>query len=182
MAKKFRDLVGTTMSPDATARAAARTKSMLAEMHLQELRRARQLSQEELADRLGASQPDVSKIESRADMYVSTIRRYVEAMGGELDIVARFPDGSVRINQFHDLEPPDRLTLGRDLPSATCGGGAAVTIPAHPQANPPFNAYPRLSASSATLRVHAVSVTSTNAGRGRYPPRYITCTYDPSRT
>jgi len=46
-------------------------------------------------------------MESRADMYVSTVRRYIEAMGGELDIVARFPDGSVRISQFHDLEPAD---------------------------------------------------------------------------
>jgi len=43
-------------------------------------------------------------MESRADIYVSTVRRYIEAMGGELDIVARFPDGSVRISQFHDLE------------------------------------------------------------------------------
>ena len=46
-------------------------------------------------------------MEGRADMYVSTIRRYIEAMGGELDIVARFPDRSVRISQFHDLEPAD---------------------------------------------------------------------------
>jgi DNA-binding transcriptional regulator YiaG len=107
MAKKFRDLAVKTMSPDARARAAARTKAMLAEMHLQDLRRARQLSQEDLAERLGASQPEVSKMESRADMYVSTVRRYIEAMGGELDIVARFPDGSIRINQFHDLEPAD---------------------------------------------------------------------------
>ena len=107
MAKKFRDLTAKTMSPDAKARAAARTRAMLAEMHLQDLRRARQLSQEDLAERLGASQPEVSKMESRADMYVSTVRRYIEAMGGELDIVARFPDGSVRISQFHDLEPAD---------------------------------------------------------------------------
>ncbi len=107
MAKKFRDLAARTMSAEAKSRAAARTKAMLSEMHLQDLRRARQLSQEDLAERLGASQPEVSKIESRADMYVSTVRRYIEAMGGELDIVARFPDGSVRIGQFHDLEPSD---------------------------------------------------------------------------
>jgi DNA-binding transcriptional regulator YiaG len=107
MAKKFRDLAATTMSPEARIRAKARARAMLTEMHLQELRRARQLSQEELGDRLGASQPEVSKMESRADMYVSTIRRYIEAMGGELDIIARFPDGSIRINQFHDLEPAE---------------------------------------------------------------------------
>jgi ribosome-binding protein aMBF1 (putative translation factor) len=107
MARKFRDLIATTISPEGRARAAARTKALLADVHLQELRRARELSQEDLAERLGATQPEVSKMEGRADMYVSTIRRYIEAMGGELDIVARFPDGSVRINQFHDLEPAD---------------------------------------------------------------------------
>jgi hypothetical protein len=42
----------------------------------------------------------VSKIEKRTDMYVSTLRRYIEAMGGQLDVVARFPDGDVRITQF----------------------------------------------------------------------------------
>ena len=65
---------------------------------------ARELSQVALADLLEASQLEVSRIEHRTDLYVSTLRRYVEAMGGELDIVARFPDGSVRINQFEELE------------------------------------------------------------------------------
>jgi len=37
-------------------------------------------------------------------MYVSTLRRFVEAMGGKLDIIARFPDGTVRITQFHELD------------------------------------------------------------------------------
>lgn len=104
MAKKFRDLVTATMSPDAQARASERTAAMLAEMPLNELRRARQLSQETLARELGATQPEVSKLEHRTDMYVSTIRRYIEAMGGELEITARFPDGAVRITQFHDLD------------------------------------------------------------------------------
>jgi DNA-binding XRE family transcriptional regulator len=103
MAKKFRDLAAATMSPGARARAAARTSSLLAEMRLQELRKARRLSQEELAERLGATQPEVSKIERRTDMYVSTIRRYIEAMGGQLEIVARFPDSTIRINQFETL-------------------------------------------------------------------------------
>lgn len=107
MAKKFRDLVASSMSPATKARAASRTKVLLADVHLQELRRARRLSQEELGERLGPTQPEVSKIEGRVDMYVSTLRRYVEAMGGELDIVARFPDGSVRIRQFHDIETSD---------------------------------------------------------------------------
>ncbi|MEJ7812990.1 MAG: XRE family transcriptional regulator [Gemmatimonadaceae bacterium] len=104
MAKKFRDLVTATMTPEAQARAAERTAAMLAEMPLNELRRARQLSQETLARELGATQPEVSRIEHRADMYVSTLRRYIEAMGGELEITARFPDGAVRITQFGDLD------------------------------------------------------------------------------
>ena len=104
MAKKFRDLAARTMSSDSRARAAARTKAMLAEMHLNELRRARELSQQALAERLGTTQPEVSRIESRTDMYLSTLRRFVEAMGGELVILARFPDGAVRIHQFAELD------------------------------------------------------------------------------
>lgn len=104
MAKKFRDLVDATMTPEAQTRAGARTAAMLAEMPLNELRRARQLSQETLARELGATQPEVSKLERRTDMYVSTLRRYIEAMGGELEITARFPDGAVRITQFRDLD------------------------------------------------------------------------------
>jgi len=103
--KKFHDLVAATMSPEQQACAEARTAQLLAELPLQELRRARELSQATLADALGATQPEVSKLERRTDMYVSTLRRYIEAMGGELEITARFPDGSVRIGQFGDLEP-----------------------------------------------------------------------------
>jgi predicted XRE-type DNA-binding protein len=106
MAKKFRDLAARTMSPASQARAAARTQVMLAELPLSELRRARALSQAAMAELLDASQPEVSKIEHRTDMYLSTLRRFVEAMGGELDIIARFPDGAIRIAQFGDLAEP----------------------------------------------------------------------------
>ncbi len=64
---------------------------------LGEIRRARQMTQETLAETLGMSQSEVSKVEHRTDVYVSTLRRYIEAMGGELEIVARFPDGNVEI-------------------------------------------------------------------------------------
>jgi transcriptional regulator with XRE-family HTH domain len=103
MAKKFRDLVA---GKPAAWHAAVeeRRRELLAAMPLQELRRARQLSQEQLAEELGATQPEISKIEHRTDMYVSTLRRFVEAMGGELEIIARFPDGTVEITQFHELE------------------------------------------------------------------------------
>ena len=103
MAKKFRDLVA-GKPPAWHAAVEARKRQLLAEMPLHELRRARQLSQEQLAEELGATQPEISKIERRTDMYVSTLRRFVEAMGGELDIIARFPDGTVRITQFQELD------------------------------------------------------------------------------
>ena len=61
------------------------------------LRRARGLSQKAVARTLHASQPEVSRIERRQDLHVSTLRRYVEALGGELELSARFPHGSVII-------------------------------------------------------------------------------------
>ena len=73
-------------------------------MDLAETRRALKLSQEELAETLNVGQAAVAKLEKRADMYVSTLRRFIEAMGGELEIVARFPDHDVRIKNFRDLE------------------------------------------------------------------------------
>jgi transcriptional regulator with XRE-family HTH domain len=73
-------------------------------MRLRELRKARRLSQVALAKKLKAQQASISKLEGRADMYVSTLREYIGAMGGQLEIIARFPEGSVRINQFKDLE------------------------------------------------------------------------------
>jgi|ERR1700724_524256 len=104
MAKKFRDLIA---HKPASWHAAVeeRKQELLAAMPLQELRRARQLSQEQLAEELGATQPEISKIEHRTDMYVSTLRRFVEAMGGQLEIIARFPDGTVEISQFQELDP-----------------------------------------------------------------------------
>lgn len=86
--------------PEVMARARARKEELLKEMPLQELRRARDLTQETLAETLDVAQSEVSKIEKRTDMYVKTLRRYIEAMGGRLDIVAHFPDGDVRITQF----------------------------------------------------------------------------------
>ena len=71
---------------------------------LQELRKARVLSQEQLARALHLRQPSISKLEKRTDMYISTLRSFIKAMGGELEIVARFPEGNVRINQFEEIE------------------------------------------------------------------------------
>ena len=102
MAKKFSEL-RSKLPAERQARAKVRTAHLLAEMPLKELRQARKRSQESIAKRLGAKQATVSKMERRADMYVSTLRNFIEAMGGELDIVASFPEGDVRITQFEAL-------------------------------------------------------------------------------
>jgi ribosome-binding protein aMBF1 (putative translation factor) len=103
MSKPFNTL-RKKMSPQAQKKAAAKTQQMLKEMPLQELRQAHQMSQERLAELLSTKQANISRIERRTDMYISTLRSYIEAMGGELDIVARFPDGEVHINQFKDID------------------------------------------------------------------------------
>lgn len=101
--------------PADQAEIAERAGAMAAEMPLDELRHARQLSQETLAAALGTGQAAVSRLERRADMYVSTLRGMIRAMGGELEIVARFPDGAVKINQFAD--PPAAPATTRRAPA-----------------------------------------------------------------
>ncbi len=73
-------------------------------MPLHELRQARALTQKALGDALNVNQPAVAKLERRTDMYVSKLRAYIEAMGGELRIVARFPHGDIAITNFADQE------------------------------------------------------------------------------
>jgi DNA-binding transcriptional regulator YiaG len=97
--RKFSELRA-RMTPERRGRNQAERARLLAEMPLAELRQAQELTQTTIAELLETSQGEVSKIEKRTDMYVSTLRRYIEAMGGQLDVVARFPDGDVRITQF----------------------------------------------------------------------------------
>ena len=85
---------------ESRARVDARVKATLYDMALDELRAARELTQERLAETLGVKQATVSKIERQSDMYVSTLAKFIEAMGGTLEIRASFPEGSVRIKQF----------------------------------------------------------------------------------
>ncbi|WP_223546102.1 XRE family transcriptional regulator [Pseudomonas sp. A-B-19] len=99
MAKKFSDLVA-GRSPESQARVDALVKKMRAEMPLHELRRAQALSQEKLAKTLHINQAAISKMERRTDMYISTLRNYIRAMGGELEIIATFPEGQVKIENF----------------------------------------------------------------------------------
>jgi predicted XRE-type DNA-binding protein len=102
MANKFSDL-RQQMSPESQAQAELKAQAMLAEMPLNELRQARGLSQKMLADVLHVQQPAIAKMEKRTDMYLSTLRSHIEAMGGQLEVVARFPDGAVRISNFAEL-------------------------------------------------------------------------------
>lgn len=70
-----------------------RAKELIAEeMTLRELRKARQLTQVNVARRLGISQDGVSRLEQRSDLLLSTLRKTVEAMGGNLSLIAKFPD------------------------------------------------------------------------------------------
>jgi len=99
MAKNFSELRA-KMSPEAQARAAARAEAMLMEMQLQELRKARNVTQVEVAKAMSVEQAAVSKLERRDDMYVSTLREYVKALGGELKLVASFPDAEIQVHPF----------------------------------------------------------------------------------
>lgn len=107
MAKKFSD-IRKPETPERRARIEAKKKEMLAEVRLQDLRRARSMSQVMLAEAMDVAQSEVSKIERRTDVYVGTIRRYLEAMGGSLRITAVFPEGEeVEISQFSDIAEPE---------------------------------------------------------------------------
>jgi DNA-binding XRE family transcriptional regulator len=103
MAHKFRELqMG--ISAERRARVEGRVREAIKEMALDELRAAREFTQAELSQVLRVDQGSISKLERRTDMYIGTLRRYIEAMGGSLQIRAVFPDGEVQINQFEDAK------------------------------------------------------------------------------
>lgn len=87
------DRIRKQLSPERRHKIKARAADIMAEeMTRQELRRARQLTQVSLAKTLHITQDGVSRLEQRADLLLSTLRGYVEALGGSLSIVAEFPD------------------------------------------------------------------------------------------
>jgi len=99
MATKYQ-ILRDKMSPEARAAADALAQELRAEMPLYELREALKSTQDEMAKILGASQPHVSKLERQTDMYISTLRKYVEAMGGELELNVKLPSGTVQITHL----------------------------------------------------------------------------------
>lgn len=91
------------LTPEQRAKVDAAKTRLRGQMTLAELRQARQLTQETIAETLHVGQPAVAKIEKRTDMYVGNLRRFVAAMGGEMEIVARFAEGDVVITNFADI-------------------------------------------------------------------------------
>ena len=79
------------------------TQLLLSDMAQEELEKAFQLTQIQLAKTLDTDQETVSRIERESDMYVGTLRRFLEAMGAELKVVASFPDREIVINQFEGI-------------------------------------------------------------------------------
>src|SRR5207244_11046321 len=102
MAKNFKNLRD-KMSPALRERARELAKKYRAEMALDELREARDMTQQHLAKILGVNQAAASKMERRTDMYISTLQDLGRAMGGHLIITALLPEGEVRMAQFENL-------------------------------------------------------------------------------
>jgi len=107
MAKSFDELVKRTTTKKTRAKAARRAQELLGELLLSEVRQLAGKSQQEVAEALGMKQPSLSKLEKQGDMQISTLRKIVKALGGELEVLARFPRGTVKIDQF---DPSHRQT------------------------------------------------------------------------
>lgn len=100
MTKSFDELVQRTTTKRTRAKAAQRTKVLLGEMLLSEVRQLTGKSQREVANQLGIKQPSLSKLEKQKDMQISTLRKIIKALGGELEVLAKFPKGTIRIEPF----------------------------------------------------------------------------------
>lgn len=105
MKRNFDELLQ-KMKPDAQARVKARSNELLQTLALADIRRAQERTQQQLAETLNVNQAWVSRVERQTDMYLSTLRGYIEALGGTLELTARFDGCAVRLNQFSDLESP----------------------------------------------------------------------------
>ena len=110
MATKLSDIMA-QLPPEQRAKIEARAQELILEnMTLQDMRKARKLTQESMAELLGIRQDSVSRLEKRADLLLSTLRSYVKAMGGALKLVAEFPDRpSVIISALGELEDEDSI-------------------------------------------------------------------------
>ena len=105
MAHKWRE-IRKQRSPEREARIKERVAREVnrIEASLAQLRHARELTQVQLAQALNVPQSTISKMEHRADLYLSTLRSYIQAMGGSLEIRAVFPNMEIVVTQFQQLE------------------------------------------------------------------------------
>lgn len=112
------DNVMDKLSPARQRKVAARAQELIAEeLTLQDIRKAQKLTQEQMAQALNIGQDSISRLEKRSDMMLSTMRSYVEAMGGSLDLVARFPKRTpVIIKSMGDLSPTRKKAIKRKKP------------------------------------------------------------------
>jgi hypothetical protein len=96
----------------------ARAQELIAEeLTLQDIRKAQKLTQVQMATILDIGQDSISRLEKRSDMMLSTMRSYVEAMGGSLELVARFPKRApVIITSIKDVSPPAKKAVKRKKP------------------------------------------------------------------
>ena len=101
MAKSYQELRN-KMSAKNRARAHAKTEKMMAVITLNELRKELGLTQVEVAKLLDMHQAAISRIEGQSDMYLSTLERFIRALGGELVLVAKFKDREVRLRQTRE--------------------------------------------------------------------------------
>ena len=97
--KPFSTLID-KMSPERRARFDAHVAEIRQEMLLAELRKHTGMTQKELADRLGISQPSLSQMESQEDMQISTLNRLVDSLGGKMELIVHMPGGDVTLTQF----------------------------------------------------------------------------------
>lgn len=88
------------MGPERLAQVREKAKEIMAEMLLAEIRKEVGFTQEDLAEKLGVKQPTLSRLESQDDMQISTLRRLVAALGGQLELIVHMPGGDIRISQF----------------------------------------------------------------------------------
>lgn len=100
MAHKYKTLHG-RMSPEQKAQAKVKAAEIMAEMFLAQIRKSVGLTQEDLANELGITQPSLSQLENQNDMQIGTLRKLIEALGGKLEIIAHLPRGDIRIGQFN---------------------------------------------------------------------------------
>jgi DNA-binding XRE family transcriptional regulator len=120
--RTLNDVIG-KLPPARRQKVEARARELIAEqLTLQDIRKARKLTQEQMATILNIGQDSISRLEKRSDMMLSTMRSYIEAMGGSLELVVRFPERApVIITSMKDVSPRPKTTTKRGKPRAVRG-------------------------------------------------------------